>query len=171
MPTSHDTRIGKRGSRTAPRPGLTGKDSKARRRERIARPDTHEERKARVAATLALTDLDDNERAAERGRMMPKPAAAKNVPVFSGDLTSARARFKDLCSVFLRLASAEHLNGHSYQLATYLSVHYGLTDLFDGIEKEIREDRRTAELRRPAGSRSRGHTRGIIPLSTAQGKE
>jgi hypothetical protein len=66
---------------------------------------------------------------------------------FSGDLTSARARFRDVVSVYLRCADAADLNRQSFGLSATLAAYYGLTDLHDRIDKEISDDRRAVELR------------------------
>lgn len=70
------------------------------------------------------------------------------MPVFCGDLASARSRFQDVSSVFLRTATAEDLNRVSFQLSGGLGVDYGLTDLHEQIRAEIDDDRRAVENRR-----------------------
>lgn len=74
--------------------------------------------------------------------------SATGLPVFSGDLASARSRFQDVSSVFLRTAAAEDLNRISFQLSGGLGVDYGLIDLHEQVRAEISDDRRALDARR-----------------------
>jgi|GEM_PF-5269646 len=63
------------------------------------------------------------------------------------DLDAAHERFKDVMSVFVRCASADDLNRKSWLAAATLSVDYGLTDLYEGVNRELEAERRAVELR------------------------
>jgi hypothetical protein len=103
------------------------------------------------AADLVERDalIEEARRDRDRRDLAPPEEESANATEshFAGNLSSARSRFADVSSVFLRCAEAKDLNWNSYQLAGILGTYYGLTDLSDTITREIRDDRKAVELR------------------------
>ena len=90
-----------------------------------------------------------NEEPRQNDEAAPKKRAtsAAAVPVFAGDLHSARQRFQDVIATFLRCATAEDLNMQSFTISGGLAAGHGLSDLADSIRQEIEADRKALTLR------------------------